>query len=149
MKLPIQLLPLLLTLLLLISCTPPPDAKPPAEETGIDEAEGWWQLLDDSVFITKTDPWPPVAGQVVLKAEATEDDMERKFAGTVEYRLAAAEQNAEPWKPLPKTGEDEYGSVLFETPITLAAGKTFIQFRVRDEGEPEFTELTNWSVVVE
>ena len=141
---------LLLSTLLLTSCTPPPpDAEPAAEETGIDEAEGWWQLLDDSVFITKTDPWPPVAGQVVLKAEATEDDMERKFAGIVEYRLAAAEQNTEPWKPLPKTGEDEDGSVLFQTPITLAAGKTFIQFRVRDEGEAESTELTNWAVVVE
>jgi hypothetical protein len=113
-----------------------------------DESKSDWQLHDDSMFIATIDPWPPKEGAVTLKAEATMDDGDQKFAGTVAYRIAASEQSSEPWKPMPKVGEDKDGSLHFAVPATLAKGTVYVQFRVRDKGDKDFTDLTDWKVTV-
>ncbi len=71
-----------------------------------------------------------------------------KFVGTVEYRLAEALQSSEAWKTLPKTSEDQNGTVHFAAPITLNKGTAFIQFRVRAGWAKDFTALTDWNVTV-
>lgn len=119
-----------------------------AEPKQEDESKADWQLLDDSMFIATIEPWPPKEGAVTLKAEATMDDGDQKFAGTVAYRVAAAEQSAEAWKPMPKVGEDKDGSIFFATPITLTKGTVYIHFRVRDRGDKDFTDLTDWKLTV-
>jgi hypothetical protein len=107
-----------------------------------------WQLLDHSLFTATFEPSPPKAGVVQLKAEATRDDEDQKFLGTVDYRLAGSEENSEPWKPMPQVGEDEIGTVQFAIPVTLTNGTTYIQFRVRDYGDEDYTQLTDWKVEV-
>lgn len=137
----------------LCACSP---ASPSADRGGkkaetpnqTDESKADWQLQDDSMFIATIDPWPPKAGTVKLKAEATMDDAEQKFAGTVAYRVAASKQTSEPWKPMPRAGEDKDGTIQFAVPLTLSQGTVYIQFRVRDAGDKEFTDLTDWKVSV-
>ena len=111
-----------------------------------EESDAWWQLGDDSVFTATLDPWPPKPGVSTLNAEATEDDWEQKFAGTAEYRIAMVKDNDNPWLELPNTGEDEHGTKLFSAPVTLERGSAYIQFRLRDEGDSDFTELLDWQV---
>ena len=113
-----------------------------------DESRSDWQLHDDSVFIATVDPWPPKAGGAMVKAEVTTDDGDQKFAGTVAFRIAPNEQNTEPWKPMPKVGEDKDGSLLFAAPVTLNNGTVYVQFRVREKGDKNFTDLTDWKVTV-
>ena len=55
-----------------------------------DESEIDWQLHDDSVFTAKIDPWPPKEGAVTLKAEATMDDGDQKFAPSAARNIALA-----------------------------------------------------------
>jgi hypothetical protein len=113
-----------------------------------DESKSDWQLHDDSNFIATIEPWPPAEGTATLKAEATMDDGDQKFAGTVAYRIAASEQSAAPWLPMPKVREDQDGSIHFAVPVTLAKGTAYVQFRVRDKGDKDFTDLTDWKVTV-
>ena len=113
-----------------------------------DESKSDWQLHDDSNFIATIDPWPATEGTVTLKAEATMDDGDQKFAGTVAYRIASAEQNSEPWKAMPRVSEDKDGSIHFAVPVTLTKGAVYVQFRVRDKGDKDFTDLTDWKVTV-
>ena len=47
-----------------------------------------------------------------------------------------------------KTGEDQDENVFFEAMANMPKGKVFVQFRVRDAGDPDFTELTDWFVIV-
>lgn len=136
---------------LVIACGPGSD--PPYEEAGGEAAESSssadWQLLDDSLFIAEIEPWPPRAGAATLKAEATMDDWEQMFSGTVSYRLAATADGFEPWQPLPRVRDDADGSVYFEAPVTLSEGTVFVQFRLLDSGDTDFTELTDWSIEVQ
>ena len=121
-------------------------AEDAAEKEDMSKAD--WQLLDDSIMTASVEPWPPKAGPCQLKIDITADDAEQKFAGTLAYRLAPKEENSLPWVPLSKLREDEDGNVYYGAPITLPKGTTFIQFRVRDKEDEEFTELTDWSVEV-
>jgi len=155
---------LLLALILvtgLSACRKPtPSGKPPAAGGGPspsaaedaaekeDMSKADWQLLDDSIMTARIEPWPPKEGPAQLKIDITADDAEQKFAGTLTYRLAPTEENSLPWVPLSKLREDEDGNVYYGAPITLPKGTTFIQFRVRDKEDEEFTELTDWSVEV-
>lgn len=107
-----------------------------------------WQLIDDSMFIAKIEPWPAKEGSATLKAEATIDDFEQKFAGTVFFRVASAEQNSEPWQEMPRGSGDDDESVYFQAPISLGKGKNYIQFRVQDQGDPEPDELGDWKLEV-
>jgi hypothetical protein len=72
-----------------------------------------------------------------------------KFAGTVQYRLAAAPESSEAWKPVPKLSEDRDGTVHFEGAINLSKGTVYPQFRVSDRGAKDgFSVLTDWKVTV-
>ena len=120
-----------------------------AADSAESPASADWQLMDDSMFLANIEPWPPRAGAATLKAEATLDDWEQKFAGSVSYRVASSADGFERWQPMPKVREDAEGSVYFETPVTLNEGQAFLQFRVMDSGDTDFTELTDWSIEVE
>lgn len=117
------------------------------QEADTEDPSKWdWQLPDDSAFIVRLEPWPAKAGSATIKAEATMDDGEQKFAGTVAYRLASAEQNSEPWLEMPRGSGDDEENVYFQAPITLGKGATYIQFRVQDAGDPQPSELLDWKV---
>ena len=155
---------LLLALILVASLSAckksPPSGKQPAAGAGQtrsaaedaaekeDMSKADWQLLDDSIMTARLEPWPPKDGPAQLKIDITADDAEQKFAGTFAYRLAPTEKNSLPWKPLTAQREDEDGNVYFGAPVTLPKGTTFIQLRVRDKEDEEFTELTDWNVEV-
>lgn len=128
-----------------------PQAGTAAEQAddGLDEDSTRQELYlpDDSVFLPTLKPWPPHKGPATLKATATMDDGEQKFAGTVRYRIAPTEQNSLEWLEMPRTGEDAE-DVFFEAPITLSEGTSFIQFRVQDAGDPQPTELLDWKIEV-
>jgi len=112
-----------------------------------EESKADWQLLDDSMFIATIEPWPAKEGAATLKAEATMDDGDQKFAGTVAYRIAPSETNSVAWQAMPRVREDADGSIYFQVPITLSKGTTYVQFRVLDKGDKEPTDL-DWKVVV-
>lgn len=108
----------------------------------------FWELvgLGKPDLKVVTDPWPAKAGAAALKAEITADDDDQKFAGTLEYRLSANEKNADAWRPMKQVRQDKDGSTYFESPVSLAKGTWFIQFRVRSHGTT--LELTDWRVEV-
>jgi hypothetical protein len=108
-----------------------------------------YQLLDDSILNASIERWPPNDGAARLSIEITPDDADQKFAGTLEYRIAPKEEKSLAWKPLKQLKEDEEGNIHFRTAIKLPKGTSFIQLRVRDKGDDEYTELTDWKVEVE
>lgn len=128
------------------AATPQAGAAAEQADDGLDEDSTRQELYlpDDSVFLPTLEPWPPQAGPARLKATATTDDDERKFAGSVWYRIAPTEQNSQEWLSMPRTGEDAE-DVFFEAPITLSKGTSFIQFRVQDAGDPQ-AELLDWKI---
>lgn len=140
-----RLLPVLMPMLVLGLCS----CGKPEQSDAENEGPGtFWELRDDSQFTVVTDPRPPRTGPGQLKVDVSADDSSQKFSGTVEYRLAPTEQNTVPWQPMPKVREDGEGAMHFQAPITLTGGRVFIQFRVRDTGDRDFTELTDWAVEV-
>ena len=114
-----------------------------AEEKGT-----FWELvgLGKPDLRVVTDPWPPKAGTATVKAEITPDDDDQKFSGKLEYRITAREKNSEPWKPMKQLRQDKDGSTYFESPVKLAKGTWYIQFRVRSQGKS--LELTDWKLDV-
>jgi hypothetical protein len=107
-----------------------------------------WQLRDASTFSATIEPWPPKEGAATLKADAT-IGANGKFAGTAEYRLAAAPESSEPWKPLPKVSEDKNETVRFEAPVSLNKGTVYVHFRVSDRGAKDgFSVPTAWKITV-
>ena len=106
-----------------------------------------WLLCDATIFTATVEPWPSNEGAATLKAEAT--GAHGKFAGTVEYRLAATAESSEDWKSVPKVSEDRDGTVHFAAPITLNKGSVYVHFRVSDrEAKNGFTVLKDWNLTV-
>lgn len=139
----------------LSGCGPSNSEKPPAkvDQATASQGDGQdgttdWQLEDDSTFTVTIEPWPPKEGDATIKAAASMDDDDREFRGSVQYRVAASEQNSDPWKPLPQVGVDEVGDVRFAASVKLSKGTFFVQFRVRDKGDPKDTDLTDWKIDV-
>ena len=120
---------------------------PVAEETEAeDEFEGWWQLMDDSILTATFEPTPPRAGKNKMLVEVTQDDFEENFGGTLAYRLSPAEESDAPWIDLTKLREDEDGTAYYEAEIDLPPGGAFVQFHLKDAGDEEFTDLTDWKL---
>ena len=123
----------------------------PASETTRSEREGtFWQLKDDSVLEATFDPWPPQSGQAKLKVELSPNghDPDISFAGTLEYRIAAAEENAEAWKPMKRGRKDEENNVHFSDSVTVTAGTVLLQFKVHPKWDNEATVLKGWKIEV-
>lgn len=108
----------------------------------------FWQLNDGVVFEVTIDPWPPKEGVSILKAEITENDYEQNFDGKIEFCLGEAVETSGDWKSMTKIKKDEDGSVHFSNSITLKKGMTQVQFRIRNEGDKEFTDVECWKVAV-
>ena len=107
-----------------------------------------WELREASTFSATIEPWPPQEGAATLKAEVT-IGANGKFAGTAEYRFAAAPESSEPWKPLPKVSEDKNETAHFASPVTLNKGPVYVHFRVSDRGAKDgFSTLTDWKIIV-
>jgi ankyrin repeat protein len=126
----------------------------PASETTRPEPaeEGtFWQLKDDSVLEAAFDPWPPKSGQAKLKVELSPNghDPSISFIGTLDYRVAASEENTEPWKQMKRGRKDEENSVHFSDSVTLMAGTVFVQFKVHPKWDTEPTILEDWKIQVE
>ena len=124
-----------------------------SEAVAKDEKPGtFWELLDKSDLRVVTEPWPPKAGAMTLKAEVTANDDGEKFTGTVAYRVTTTEQSSAAWQPMPKVREDNDNSVYFESPVTLSKGGVYIQFRVHGARESAYhrdhIDLTDWKIEV-
>jgi hypothetical protein len=118
------------------------------DDTTDDDQGTFWQLPDDAMFNVTFAPWPPQAGDATLKVEVTENDWEQKFTGKLEYRLAQTQESETAWTELVPASEDEYGSKLFETPVTLSDGSAFVQFRLHYPDQPQPLELNDWEINV-
>src|SRR5262245_13078123 len=66
--------------------------------------EVWWQLPDDSVLTATVTPWPLKQGATVtIRAEASTDDGDQRFKGTVHYRIVTTQEDEDsktPWLPM-------------------------------------------------
>jgi len=113
------------------------------EETGT-----FWQLQDDSVLSVVTNPYPPREGDTQLEVEVSENDHGQRFTGTIEYRVAASEENTEPWVRLSAGKVNEDGNVLFSDRMSLRRGTNVIQFRIRGKAEKDFTYPEGWRIEV-
>lgn len=126
---------------------------PTSETTRLErEEEGtFWQLKDDSVLEATFDPWPPTSGQAKLKVELSPNghDPSISFSGTLDYRVAASEENTEPWKPMKRGRKDEENNVHFSDSVTLTAGTIFVQFKVHPKWDSEPTTLKDWKIQVQ
>ena len=128
-----------------------PELLAQADEEKEKPNEGWWQLEDDSIFTATVAPWPlKQGGAVKIHAEATTDDNDEKFKGTVHYRIATAEENKAPWIAMQRGKAADKDDVAFDATATLPqAGKVWIQFKVNQTSEDEAIELTDWDVALE
>jgi ankyrin repeat protein len=125
---------------------PASETIPPPEEA----AGTFWQLRDDSTLEARVEPWPPKSGAARLKVEVSPNghDPTISFAGKLEYRVANAEDNVEPWQSLKRGRKDEDNNVCFSDAVILPAGTSFIQFRVHPEWEDEAMVLKDWKIEV-
>ena len=130
----------------LLSCRAAPLAAQDVEKEKPNEA--WWELEDDSIFDVTVEPWPlKQGGTVTIKANASTDDSDQKFKGTVHYRIATAEENKAPWVAMKQVKAKEKGDVAFEATAKLpAAAKVWVQFMVKQASEEEPAELTDWTL---
>jgi ankyrin repeat protein len=106
-----------------------------------------WEQNDSMVLGADIEPWPAKAGNANLKIEITKDDYSRSFSGTLEYRVARAEKNSDPWvRVFGKTDED--GEFQATVEIALSKGENIVQFRIKGKDDKDFTELEGWPIEV-
>lgn len=123
-----------------------------SETAAADEHKGYWELggmLDEFVFESDIQPWPPQAGAPAeLHVDYGFDDSAKLPELQVWYRIAKSEEDASgAWVPMAvksKTAE----SVVQTAPITLTAGKPYIHFKVKRDVWEDEIELTDWAVDV-
>ena len=124
-----------------------------AEAEAPSKAETFWELLDETDLKVAIDPAAPAADtEVTLRAERLAGSGFHRPLKSLHYRVVS-EQNAEAeWLPMPapQRTELEGGMVksVYQTPIRLPKGASFIQFQV-DQGFDEPFTLTDWSVRAE
>lgn len=114
--------------------------EPPKNET-------FWQLPDDSNLHVKTEPWPPRAGPVLIRAVADFGDSGFVGVKNVEYRLVPSGQAPGGWQPMSRTKFEAEEEAIYEARPSIGRGKVAIQLRVTMDGN-ETVELTDWTVDV-
>jgi hypothetical protein len=118
------------------------------QPSGDSDNDNFWELNDDSELTAKIEPWPAPAGPATIVVEISPDDASKVFGGTLECRIAHSERNSDPWYPVKATRKDKDLSTHFSFPIKLRPGTFWVQFRVKEPTDKNYTELTDWKIEV-
>ncbi len=144
----------MLALLLLASLGCAPAPPPEEDDDGLEfgrTSQVEWNLggFDDWVFSAELTPWPPSSASLsTIRASASVDDYDRRFRGTVAYRLAESTFDFPQWVPMDEVFEDE-AEVVFESSLELPPGTYYLIFKVQRDFDDQAFELEDWQIIVE